>query len=409
MISAQLRLLEDEFRGAGFSEPLREYTPAECDEFQAALSHVLTEKGLPKRALTQREVRFIANELRMCKADWRYWAARYAQINLAGSRIGRMWPLLESQEIVLQKLGELESAIFRGERKDGLLINFLKGSRQVGGSTLAEAIGAHRFAFRGNLFGLIASDVPGPTGSGYLFEMFERMILNLPWWMRPKITDHVKNEEMAFEGGSHIWVGAGKSTRGKQGQRGQLGRGKALAFVHLSEVSTWEDFSQIDSSLMPTIHQDPGVFAMFESTAKGRNDSWHKHWNISRAGIGRFTNIFIPWFAERRYASAPPTNWSPNPATIAHAKRAESLGPRWVGRRVSLSKDQLYWYESTRLYYEAKDDLHTFLEEFGAVDDDECFQFSGKSVFPLSVLQRVQDQMRPIVGVVEVVPQAELR
>jgi hypothetical protein len=80
-----------------------------------------------------------------------------------------------------------------------------------------------------------------------------------------------------------------------------------------------------------------------------------------------------------------------------------------MGRRYSLTKDQLYWYESTRDYYEAKDQLQKFVEEVGAVDDDETFQHSGRSIFSGPTIQRIRENARPLAGVLEVGAWAELR
>lgn len=384
-----------------------EYSVAEVSAWVDRLAGAVDDKGNPKRPLTNEESQFIQNELILTKSSYKYWAERYCKINVAGQGIERMYPLLSSQDIIVREMGKVEHAIFKGEREDGILLNLLKGGRQMGGSTLAESILAHRSTTQNNLQGLIASDVPGEDGSGYLFGMYERIIDNLPWWLCPKVEDRVKNSEISFDGGSHLWVGAGKSIRGTAGKRGQLGRGKTLSLLHLSELSTWEAPDQIDSALMPTVPSHWRSFALFESTAKGQNNWWHKHWKISRdhAGSSRFIPVFIPWYAETsRYAKNPPADWIPKESTLAYAKRAEALGPRWVHRRVNLTKEQLYWYEFTRSLYEIKGDLKTFLEEYGAVDDEECFQFTGRSIFPLEVIQRIVDKAKPLLAVVEIGP-----
>lgn len=386
------------------------YSPAECEDWTARLNLGLdpeTKQLKPDWVLTSDEQAFIENEIRMCKASWRHFAERYVVINKTANRLGSMYPLLESQDFVLGKISELELQTFRGERQDGILVNFLKGARQIGGSTLAEAILAHRICTQGNLFGLIASDDPG--GSAYLFSMMESMIERLPWWLQPKLTDQVKNTELKTDADSHIWIGSGKSMRGTTGQRGQLGRGKSLSLIHLSEVSTWESSWQIDASLMPTIPVDPRVFVMFESTAKGRDNWWHKHWRRTNSGIGRFVNIFIPWYVEGRYSKEPPPAWEPSPETLAHARHCEETSSAWLGHPVQLSRPQLYWYEDTRRYYEAMDDFKAFIEEYGSVNDEDCFQAAGFSIFSAALQQKVKDRARPLAGVLEVMPMKEVR
>lgn len=404
LVSKAVRTLE-----SAFSCDLVEHTADEIREWTGRLADAIDEKGKPARPQTQEEQQFIRNELLMTKASFEYWATRYAKINVAGAGLGSLFPLLDSQEFVLSRLAELELAAAEGGLQEGIFVNILKAARQVGVSTLAEAIGAHRFTTQNHIFGMIAG--AAPEGASYLFGMFERYVENLPWWLRPRITDHVKNVEMAFDGGAHIWVGAGKNMAGSEGQRGQLGRGKTLSFCHLTELSTWENPDQIDDALMPAFPKAPRTFVLFESTAKGKGNWWEKHWILSKKGLTdpKFAVIYIPWYVERKYATVPPEGWQPKPETLAYATKVEDLSERWAGRRVRLLRSQMYWYEVKRASLEEKGKLKEFLEEFGSIDDEECFQHSGHSVIPLEVQQAFRDRARPIAGVFEVRPMREIR
>lgn len=403
IINASVTKLEQ-----AFGRELKEFSPVEVDEFKDRLSDAFDAKGQQTRAYSAEEQFFIENELLMTKASYVYWAQRYAMINRDASTIGSLYPLLPSQQFIVSEIGRIEESIASGERQDGILINLLKGGRQIGGSTLAESINAHRATTQNNLFGLIAADIPAQ--SAYLFDMFERMVEGLPCWLRPTVTEQVKNTEIKFDGGTNIWVGSGKSVRGTTGQRGQLGRGKTLSIGHLSELSTWDATDQIQGALLPTIPRSPRVFFMFESTAKGRGGWWHEHWDKSRRGIGRFIPIFIPWYAEpQKYSLNCPEGWIPKETTLAHMRRCEATGAKWLHREVKLTKEQLFWYETTRLDYEESGQLSTFLEEYGAADDDECFQFSGKTIFGAAVIQRIADAARPLAGALEIRPMRDIR
>lgn len=378
---------------------LREYTPDEVSDWRARLDTAADAKGNPTRDLTVEERGFILNEVLISKVSFPYWAERYAYVNLQGADVGPMYPLWESQRLILEQIAKLEHRGYFDHHPDGVLVNILK-ARQLGASTLSEAMGAHRVTTQSNIFGLVAADVP--EQSAFTFDMLERIVDHLPWYLSPKVTEHVKNTEIAFDSGSHVWVGAGKSVRGTENKRGQLGRGKTLSYVHLTELSTWDEPGQIDDALMPTVHIHPAVLVILESTAKGRNNWWHEHWKNSKDAIGRFTPIFIPWYAEKsRYWLPAPLGWVPSEETLAHARRCEETGPRWVGRPVRLTRNQLFWYESTRNTFLSKGELAKFLEEYCS-DDEEAFQFSGYGVFSLEVIEHIRKHAKPTLAVLQV-------
>lgn len=374
-------------------------------------------KGELIRPLTGEEDRIVSGERILTKFDFRYWAERYCQISLAATSLGPLYPLWESQAIILERIGDIEKQIVDGRRSEGIFINCLK-ARQLGASTLAQALLCHRLTCWAHTTVLLASDVP--ASSDHLFDMQERMIDHLPWYLRPAILERVKNDEIVFGTGSRLLWGAGKSTRGQSreqhgavtGAKGQLGRGLTVALCHLSELSTWDLPGQIDDALLPAMPTGAMTLAIFESTAKGRHNWWHEHWlGAKTEGAGReFSNVFIPWYAEpTRYSKPAPENWRPQPSTLTHAMRAATLGPRFLGHRVSLTRDQLYWYETQRQYYTQKGELKKFFEEYAA-DDEECFQYGGESVFPLAVLDRLQGivDTHPPLAYLAIEPQREL-
>src|SRR6185437_6799656 len=138
---------------------------------------------------------------------------------------------------------------------------------------------------------------------------------------------------------------------------------------------------KLDAALIPAIPMDASSLVLFESTAEYAGDWWHKHWLATGEGDGRFVNVFIPWYAEPgKYALPAPIDWTPAAQTLAHAAKCEQDSPRWFsGRTITLTRDQLYWYERTRAYYAKKGELHKFLKEYPA-DDQECFQYAGHAI-----------------------------
>jgi hypothetical protein len=389
---------------------LRDYSVEEVREFRdVRFKGLFDKKGQTTRELTAEETRFILNEQALTKIDYAYFAERYWTVNLAGQTLGPLFPLWESQRLILEQLSRVEWERYQADYPDGLICNVLK-ARQLGASTLVSSMLGHRLVTHGNVTGLLASDVP--DNSDFLYDMFERGIDHLPWYLLPSVAERVKNDEMVFRTGSRIMVGASKSTRGahdssaqKGGAKGQLGRGKTVSVVHLSELATWTNPNQIDGALEPGIPRSPFTLWIKESTAQGRgpHNWWYMDWQSAKSGRGRSFPIFIGWWAEKQKYWLPyPASWSPAEETLSHARRIVETSPRWTGGRVyHPTKEQLYWYETTRAEKVSKDLLEEFLQEYPA-DDEEAFQMSGKSVFKVLARERVRTQMRSLAGLVSI-------
>lgn len=358
--------------------------------------------GDAPRILHPEEIEHVTSELLLCKSDFRYWAERYGFIKgKQGER--ELFTFMESQEIILRKVAELEGQAYRKERTDGILIQILK-ARQLGASTFAELIIGHRGFFYGNLFALVAGDVP--EQSAYLFDMLERIYANLPWWMQPTKTNHVKDYEMNFGSvDTLVRMGSGKSTRGgfsaDQG-RGEIGRGKTINLFHGSELSTWEEPTQIDRAVEPAIPISPRSFGFLESTARGQDNWWHDTWRASVKGFGRWSPVFIPWYAETKtYSSRPPEGWEPLEVTKNHAARVYEQSPRWCGSHVTLTPAQMCWWQRSYLAAKEKRLLHVFLSEYCA-DPEESFTSVTTSAFSGEMLYDLSQAVRPLAAVVDV-------
>lgn len=362
--------------------------------------------------LTQEEELFILNERILTKWDFEYWATGYAMIIRPDEGLSPLYPLWESQQLILQEIGKQELERRRIGHPDGLLFNILKG-RQLGASTLCQSMLAHRVTTQSYTFGLIASDVPQNSGSTGLFGKLELTVAQLPWWLRPRELFHEKNQHIVFaneqgEPGSSIIVESGKSMKGalqdEGGSKGQLGRSKTYSIGHLSELSTWENAGQIDDALLPAVPQTMRTLLALESTAKGKGNWWHKQWETTSKGLNRFFNIFIPWYAERSKNWRPaPSDWIPDEDTLAYANRVEQVAPRFMQRRYRLTREQLYWYYTERRNAVEKGTLYKFLEEQPAEPAD-AFQYSGRSIFTPAVLDDLRNKAKPVKAVWAVEP-----
>lgn len=174
--------------------------------------------------------------------------------------------------------------------------------------------------------------------------------------------------------------------------------------VQISELATWDNPEQLDQALLPGVPISEKTLVLFESTAELAGDWWHKHFLAAEDGRSRFQNAFISW--PIKYSLPAPEDWTPSTDTLAVSTQIEQESPQW-GYPLTLTPDHLYWYETTRDYFIAKQQLHAFLKEYPS-NPRECFQYAGNAVFSWEDLERIDQQARKIRDVWAVQPSREI-
>ena len=399
---------------AAYPHGLPVYTLDDSAALTASAMQAVDETGAFRRPLTEDEQRFIGVARVRSIYDFPWFAERFCWIDAEGHGLRRLSPLWESQKLVLDQLARIELKHAEEKSPDGLLLNILK-ARQLGVSTLSEALVAHRLVSRTHIRALAGADVEDQAG--YLFRMVLRLYDELPWFLKPSRLYFTKNRELHLSNQSYLKTAWGKSTRGAlqsitglEGSKGSIGRGQTYSVVHISELPTWENPEQLDTALLPAIPVASDTLVLYEATAEFAGDWWHRHWLASGEGVGRFTNVFIPWSAEpSKYSLPAPAEWQPSATTLAHADKCRRDSPKWFGKAVTLSREQLYWYETTRRFYESKGALYKFLKEYPA-DDQECFQYAGRSIFTMEQLEQIDaaGSRRPLLDVWAVEPALDI-
>lgn len=391
---------------ARLPDGLEPYPVEWCHQMREDLDSLYNEETkTTARPLTLDEELFVFHEQLRCKVDYEYCATRYHWISAEGVGLKPLFPLWESQRVALDAFARLE--LKRHQDQWGPVMALVLKARQLGLSTLTQSILTHKTTNQGHLRAMVASDVE--DSSKHLYGMFETILDKLPWWLKPGVRNKAVGERRVFDTGTVYWAAWGKSGRGglkdKGGQKGNLGRGKTISQFHLSELSTWEYPEQLDDGFFPAVPLAISSFGVGESTAKGRGDWWHTKCVSAMNGGNDFILIFIPWYAEiSKYARPAPVDWSPDEKTLAHAARAEKEGPKYLGKRVTLTREQLYWWEHKRKSFEESGALYKFLEEYPA-EPEEAFQYSGRSCFPIHIIERTRNLAKPPVLVCELQPQ----
>lgn len=330
-----------------------------------------------RRPLTKEEQDFIRNEQLMCSVDFMYWARRYMRIKTKAPGPPRLYEPWESQILLHELMADLEDTTV--ERQDGIMICNLK-ARQLGMSTVYEGALSHRAFSTCGFTGMLAADEP--EQSMYLFSMMERIYDNLPQFLKPAITYHVKNEHMSFgKLDSIIFVSHGNL-------KADMGRGKTPHAVHLSELEKWPNTDQIDSGLLVSLPRLPTTVAFFESTGEIRGSWWHGFCEDSIEKQNRFTMFFVPWYAEpNTYIKPAPEDWTPDKVTTNHAELVERESPQWMrGKTVRLNRDQLYFWEFTRNEYARKGKTGVFFCEY-ASSPREAFRSANSSIFTYEIIE----------------------
>jgi hypothetical protein len=375
------------------------------------------------RDLTREEERFMLDETIRCQLDWRHWNENYVYIELASqSDKPEGWDLLKQdspheksgagplgkfllngmQIALLQKLAELEliaqDQSARGAPVNGILLILLK-ARQLGASTLWQSLLRHRANFYHSFPTLVAS--MDQESTELLHRRSERMYDKLPTWMRAIRKRRTVDGGEEFVNGSIIALQNFK-------QEKDLGKGETWRGFHGTEISSiasnrYED--HIEEGLFPAIPYDRMVLFGMESTAKGKTGPWYDFCtqvmsSTAEGGAGRFSEFFAPFYLidavqsglgqRSKYQLEAPSDWMPSANTLRVAATVKDTSHLYMPDKstVTLSREVLYWYETTRSMLYRRGKLNIFLQSYPTTPD-EAFQHSASGAFTTETIERL--------------------
>lgn len=362
-----------------------------------------------RRPLTIDEYAFVQNERRICALDMRgYWLPNYAWIVNWRKQPERFTPNI-AQNIVMDLWAEDEAA------GNAIWMQQLK-ARRLGVSTISELNVCHRYQFQMYSNCVIASADPQKTIE--MAGMIKFCLDNQPWWLLPGGTQKIKHGiPVSFdEMHSTLAIEAGNQFTG-------VARGSAPNIVHLSELCEWMDAEDlIDGALLPAILDDPNVFGILESTAKGPG-WWKRKWEQVKRdwerGTARIRPVFLPWYVGTDIYPTPADlrkrpiqePWIPDGRTIAHAERARQYvltNPLLFKHLAKGNKDwqmpreQMWWREMGYRSAKEEKNLNIFLAEFCS-DDMEAFQSSNIPIIDPEILLGYQERARNPLGVYTII------
>ncbi len=371
---------------------LHRYTPEESWEIRDYLDTLKKEQ----KQLNADHIAFIRNEQILFQQDF-FYSLRYMVIEKDGVEGGGIGPLSqtfwESQQILLDLIIKIEEKnieeLEKGYPCDGILICDNKGGRQLGHTMIGRAIVVHRLVGWPHTRAMSAS-----VDEDKVMELYTRdklIIDNLPFYLQPaglgeqsgydKKGEHIQFDK---EHGSRILYQHGKQQSG-------IGTGRQFDVNHNTEVSQWPYPRQLELDFFPTLPQNPYTFSLQETTPMGRKNWWFA-WSerVRKGKQARWAYLYIPWYSEpKKYRAHPPEGWTPNESTLQMAWKVHETSHEFVHKQVTLTRDQLYWWE--RSYTEAMENnsLNLFLSNY-SITPEQSFQHTTQS----AIRTEIADWMR---------------
>lgn len=359
----------------------------ESREITEKLTALLTPEGLPSRSWLTDEQDFIDSEIRLCRADFRYFAERYGYCEQDASEGGGVAPMTfwPSQERTMKLIGDRDEQNWRNYNKygfsDGIWVVWHK-TRQQGATAIARMISQHRMCLFKNTRAIAASLDQEKKHELY---MRDKVVLdNLPFFLKPRLEFDVKDQHVSFEDLKS------RITYQQASQDAGVGTSGQFDISHMTEVALWPYAERLQFDFIPTVPQSPQTFVGWESTAAGRAGFWYEFTeNVRRReyGFSQWIYSFTPWYIN--YAKnrlIPPEDWTPNKVTIAHAQLVERTSHEFAGETIRLGRPQMYWWETQYMLNAQIGTLHIHFSNFPATPE-QSFQHSAASALPIETIE----------------------
>lgn len=372
----------------------RQWLPASMEDLPVvrglkAAGHVREYlSGLYHRSATEADMLCFADEfdrLRMLH-DFPYWAARYVSIKGKGGGEDRMFVLNRPQRKFVEVLERM--------RLDGKPIRILLlKARQWGGSTCSQMYMAWlQLVHKKGLNSLIIAHQS--VGSDEIMDMFNRMIAAYPLRLLHDPDEKFSEKERKIEGVGRtrsMFRVPQRNCKIKVGtaERPDSCRGGDYNLVHCSEVGVWratlgKQPEQIVRSACSGILLQPMTMIVYESTANGTENFFHREYEAARRGVSQFEPLFISWFDIDQY-SVPLDDpekfalrlWRGRDCEADSNERAQPGRYLWWLWEKGATLEAIAWYVAERSKYSD----HGMMASEYPSDDVEAFVHCGARVF----------------------------
>ena len=343
-----------------------------------------------------------------CKHDFAFWAALYVFIKKKGGGEDCHFRLNRAQRKLILN--------FENMRKKGKPIRLiLLKARQWGGSTATQIYMAWlQLVHCVGLNSLIVGHVK--DASNEVKDMFDRMIKEYPISMLYELGEQYNDKEPKLVGvgnSGNIHRIPQRKCKIKIGtaEKPDSARGGDYNLVHLTEVGLWKKTdgkspTQIVRSACSGVLYKPYTMIVYESTANGTGNFFHKEYVAAKKKKSQFMALFIAWFEIEQYMNAFGgdvedifkseevfATWLYNNRNNpdVSSDREEPGTYLWRLWKMGASLQAIYWYIIERRTHDSHADMAS---EFPS-DDIEAFAFSGRKVFNSEDVERLRDTCKP--------------
>lgn len=345
-----------------------------------------------------------------CRHDFPFWAALYVFIKQKGGGEDIHFRLNRPQRKLIAR--------FERMRLKGKPIRLiLLKARQWGGSTATQIYMAWlQLMHKVGLNSLIVGHVK--DASNEVKDMFDRMIKAYPLNMLYKLGEAYNENEPKLVGvgnSGNIHRIPQRNCKIKIGtaEKPDSARGGDYNLVHCTEVGLWKKTDgktpeQIVRSACSGILLKPYTMIVYESTANGTGNFFHKEYLAAKQGKSQFEAMFVAWYEIEQYAAPiidPLDPSSPlDPLTqfaawlynnrhneVANSDREQPGTYLWNLWQQGATLEAINWYIQERSKYSSHADMAS---EYPS-NDIEAFTFSGRRVFANEDVEQFRHACKP--------------
>ena len=318
--------------------------------------------------------------------DFAFWCAVYIYISPKGGGDDILFRLNRPQRRLVEELERMRTA---GKPIRLILLK----ARQWGGSTCIQLYMAwlqlvHKTGLNSIIAGLTV------TVADEIQDMYTRFIERYPVSMLYDIGAVCNDNEKKWEGvgkSGNIHRVPQRRCKIKIGtaQKPDSIRGGSTSLVHCSEVGLWEKTEkktpeQMVRSACSGILLEPLTMIVYESTANGTGNFFHKEWLAASEGKSQFKPLFVAWYDIDQYRSEVNDYtalakwlWENRDNRNAMSDREEAGQYLWWLWEKGATLEAIQWYIMERTKY---NDHGQMASEYPS-DDVEAFVHSGSMVF----------------------------